>query len=287
MLSGYCLPAEQQDEMQLRFESLVESGNFAYAPLKSRTTAPSCALCPATITASRAARDMPLYETSAALLEPLTRAGLCTAWDATAACCQPRLGGRNGGDVPLLSAVVDAAEKAANIDASRIYVVGIANGGFMALRLACELGDRLAGVIAFASGLYANECTRPRSLPSMIIIQGDADVVVPYAGGKGSNGVPFPGHEETVSIFRGLLNCSGSATSSQFTAAPDRGRMETFPNQPLTVYEDAWRCAARKPGGPARSLEGWRIANGQHFANPEPSAQIFQRALHEIMSMAV
>jgi poly(3-hydroxybutyrate) depolymerase len=185
MLSGYCLPADgeykrvrllltpcaEQETMQLNYLTKMSQYGFAYAPLKSSKTASVCDLCPATVSAARAAQGMPLYAASALLLEPLTRAGLCTAWDATAACCQPQLGGKGGGDVALINAVI-AAAKAAVPSVQKIYLVGIANGGFMALRVACEIGEQLSGVLAYASGLYPHQCARPEAAPSMVLMQG-------------------------------------------------------------------------------------------------------------------
>ena len=282
MMSGYCLPADTQDSMQLSYLSKMAEWGFAYAPLKSHLTAPVCDLCPATIAAAQQAGDMPLYGPSARLLEPLTRAGLCTAWDATPACCQPKLGGANGGDVPLISAVIDASLAAMqNIDYSRVYIVGIANGGFMAQRVACEIGSRLAGVIAYASGLYASQCSRPEGAPSMMIMQGDVDVVVPYAGGENSVGQPFPGHVETVGIWKGMLGCADEPhTSSEFTTAKQGGLV---PPPQLEVFTDSWsNCSSR--GGVPRKLDAWRIHEGQHFAVPGTSADIFQRALAEMLT---
>jgi len=269
--------------MQLNYVSKLASLGFAYAPLKSPKTAPVCDLCPATVNASRAAGDMPLYAAGGALLEPLTRRGMCTAWDATSACCQPRSGGRDGGDTPLIAAVI-ASSRAALPSIRRVYIVGVANGGFMALRVACEIGEQLSGVVAYAAGMYASQCAHPERAPSMILVQGEADVVVPYAGGKNSVGVSFPGHAESVGIWRQMLGCDEeSRTELQFTAPPDKGVVEAFPNAPLTVHIDEWsRCSPR--AGAARRLEGWRIANGQHFANHGQSVTIFQRALAEMLS---
>jgi poly(3-hydroxybutyrate) depolymerase len=226
---------------------------------------------------------MPLYGPSARLLEPATRAGLCSAWDATAACCQPKLGGANGGDTPLISAVIDASLAALpSIDPKRVFIVGIANGGFMAQRVACEIGDRLAGVLAYASGLYASQCAKPEKAPSMLIMQGDVDVVVPYAGGKNSIGNPFPGHVETVGIWKGMLRCQEAPhSSSSFRTVKQEGLL---PPPQLDVFTDSWsNCSSRAGGGGARKLDAWRIQNGQHFAMPGTSADIFQRALAEML----
>ena len=108
---------------------------------------------------------------------------------------------------------------------------------------------------------------------------------MPFAGGKNSVGEPFPGHEETVNIWQQLLRCTGGSTQSQYTAPPDsRSSVEAFPNAPLTVFKKAWsNCSAR--GGVTRQLEALRIQNGQHFANPGQSSDIFQRALGDLLGL--
>lgn len=69
-------------------------------------------------------------------------------------------------------------------DASRVYITGISNGGFMAARLACQLPNRIAAVAIVAATLDVGEgydLTAP--LPAMYI-HGTKDPIVSYNGGK-------------------------------------------------------------------------------------------------------
>ena len=45
--------------------------------------------------------------------------------------------------------VIDKLIEEYKVDKNRIYVVGWSNGGTMAYRLACEMSDRIAGVISY------------------------------------------------------------------------------------------------------------------------------------------
>jgi Phospholipase/Carboxylesterase len=268
MLSGFCLPADQQDSIQLRYSDLVHSHGFIYAPLRSARVARTCSLCPTTVRAADAMQNMPLYSATARLLEVTSAAGQCTAWDATSACCVPERAGRDGGDVPLIQAVIAKVQSIAPVDSTRIYVVGIANGGFMALRLACELGDQLAGVVAYASSLYSQQCARTHGLPPLLHVWGEIDVVVPFNGGYNSAGVPFPGFVESNQIWAGMAGCNSGTQNSSFVAKGSSN------DAALTVEVSKYTGC---------DLERWRISNGQHFALPATSAVIFQKALTDFL----
>jgi poly(3-hydroxybutyrate) depolymerase len=63
----------------------------------------------------------------------------CPSWDGSDACCNPELAGK-GDDVQYVLSVVEAITAKYNVDMSRIYLMGIATGGFMVNRIACEAG---------------------------------------------------------------------------------------------------------------------------------------------------
>lgn len=267
MLSGFCLPADMQDNIQLRYADLVESHQFLYVPLRSAHIARTCALCPTTVRAADAMGNMPVYSATARLLEVTSAMGSCTAWDATSACCVPERAGRHGGDVPLIASVIKKVMSVTAVDERRIYVVGIANGGFMALRAACELGTQLAGVVAYASALYSHECAMTHGLPPLLLIHGSDDVVVPFDGGINSAGVPFPGFMEEQNIWAALDGCTGGIRNSSWIAKAGN-------NNPLNIEVQQYNGC---------DFESWKIIHGQHFALPDTSYVIFQKALTEFL----
>ncbi len=77
------------------------------------------------------------------------------------------------------------------VDAKRIYATGFSNGGMLASRLACRLGDRIAAVVPVA-GVYrpGEECSR---LAPIMAIHGTLDDVVPFNGGTIIGIVPYEG----------------------------------------------------------------------------------------------
>ena len=128
---------------------------------------------------------MPFYAASARLLQPVTAMGACTAWDATSACCVPSSAGRDGGDVPMLREVISRTKERFPVDASRIYVVGIANGGFLAARLACEMPQLFAGILVYAAGFDAAQCTSSQNARvPLLLMHGDEDELVPESDSR-------------------------------------------------------------------------------------------------------
>ena len=67
------------------------------------------------------------------------------------------------GDVDKLAKTLDAVERVACIDPSRVYVSGISNGGFMATVLACRMANRIAAAALFAPGSAASATAHPRA----------------------------------------------------------------------------------------------------------------------------
>ncbi len=88
-------------------------------------------------------------------------------------------------DVAFIRRLIDFMLTEYRIDSNRVYVAGMSNGGFMTMRLACELSDKIAAVAAVAatvdSAVDAN-CQATKAMPVMLIT-GDKDRLVPVNGG--------------------------------------------------------------------------------------------------------
>ncbi len=88
-------------------------------------------------------------------------------------------------DVGLIAALIDREIATDHADPCRVFIMGMSNGGIMTLRLAVELGPRLAGVAAVSASMAAQTRVPPPSHPlSVMMICGTKDPLVPYAGGE-------------------------------------------------------------------------------------------------------
>lgn len=110
--------------------------------------------------------------------------GLGNSWNA-GVCCGSAVT-NNEDDVGFIRAMVTAIEAEASVDASRIYVTGLSNGGAMTHRLACEAADVFAAAapLAFPTPYtdFANQCQPSRPIP-LLLSMGLTDVLIEYSGG--------------------------------------------------------------------------------------------------------
>lgn len=87
-------------------------------------------------------------------------------------------------DAQYLVDLLDDLSGDLNIDMNRVYVGGLSNGGYMALRMSCEVSDRFAAFASVAgSGYQGLEEICDDSAPApILIIHGTADGIVPWDG---------------------------------------------------------------------------------------------------------
>jgi polyhydroxybutyrate depolymerase len=124
-------------------------------------------------------------------------------------------------DVGFFGALIDWASANFTLDLQRIYATGPSNGGMMAYRLAFELSDRVAAVAGILANLPANsECiAQPLNVASVFIMNGTADLFMPYGGGQVSlNRGLVLSAEQTRDYWRTFL---GTAPIPQHTVFPD------------------------------------------------------------------
>jgi poly(3-hydroxybutyrate) depolymerase len=114
-------------------------------------------------------------------------------WNA-GGCC----GDDTANDLLYLRQVVTAVEGLANIDRSRVYVVGMSNGGMMAYRAVCEEPDIFAAAGVVAGALMPGVNCAHTDI-HVIEIHGTRDNVVPLHGGKGYDGIVFPAQSTDLS----------------------------------------------------------------------------------------
>ncbi len=88
-------------------------------------------------------------------------------------------------DIGFIPALIDDLSSQYSIDPDQVYLSGMNSGGAMALRLACEMPDRFAGVAvvdALTWNFHVDECPAASDLVSLLILIGQEDAQYPIEG---------------------------------------------------------------------------------------------------------
>jgi polyhydroxybutyrate depolymerase len=85
-------------------------------------------------------------------------------------------------DVGFANELIERVATVACVDATRVFAVGVSNGGGLAARVGCELSDRVAGIVVVAGGFRRLPACRPSRPVSVLEIHGTNDASVPYRG---------------------------------------------------------------------------------------------------------
>lgn len=159
-------------------------------------------------------------------------------------------------DVAFVRALVAELIQDGVADPARIYVTGPSNGGMMTLRLVCEAADLFAAaapIIASLPAELAETCKPARAVP-VLIMNGTADPLVPYAGGevgRFTRGGSVLSTDATLALLRNFNGCSGA---SEQQTLPD---LDTNDGSKVTI--ERWtRCASGAP------VVLYRIDGGGH-----------------------
>jgi len=89
-------------------------------------------------------------------------------------------------DVDFIDKLISWFSGNFKIDRQRIYAAGISNGGHMSLRLAVELGDKIAAVGAVCAAMpdpSKSKCPEPNDEVGVLYMVGTIDPVLPFEGG--------------------------------------------------------------------------------------------------------
>jgi polyhydroxybutyrate depolymerase len=136
-------------------------------------------------------------------------------------------------------------------DASRVYVTGMSNGGFMSSRLACELNSRIAAIAVVGASMDKNVDYHPNKPIPIMYIQGTKDPLVPFEGGamKGAGGEIY-GHEDILKRWADTDHCDNTPVIT---------------NLPLIVH-DGTSIIKEEYSNPVTGVKviGYTVTNGGH-----------------------
>ncbi|MBV9395263.1 MAG: alpha/beta hydrolase fold domain-containing protein [Methylobacteriaceae bacterium] len=128
-------------------------------------------------------------------------------------------------DIDFLGILLDRLIANGTADRRKIFVVGSSTGGMLALRIACErAGEAYAGMATIIANLpadIAESCQPPKPIPLMVI-NGTANPIMPYAGGTTKitdSKVDVVSTEATLAPFAKADGCGEGRTT---IALPDR-----------------------------------------------------------------
>jgi poly(3-hydroxybutyrate) depolymerase len=139
---------------------------------ESPEAAPSAASQPAGVSLLRTKRGAAVVEDGKAFSTVTTSSA--RAWNAGDCCAAS-----TADDVKYLRDVVTAVEKRTPIDHRRVYVIGLSNGGMMALKAICDAPDVFAAAGSVAGPYLGTSCKRP----VWIHLHDATDPIVPFYGG--------------------------------------------------------------------------------------------------------
>ena len=134
-------------------------------------------------------------------------------------------------DIAFFNQMLDQLPSKFSVDTSRVYAVGLSEGGFMSLRLGCALGDRIAAIAAVGAAMPKTMiCLPPRSVP-LVMINGTADPVVRYGGGTEQNlRLTTLSVEDTAKAWAKINRCAEKPEHSKLPTAKGgtEAKVETY-----------------------------------------------------------
>jgi polyhydroxybutyrate depolymerase len=171
-------------------------------------------------------------------------------------------------DVKIVRAIVEYLAAHHQIDRRRIFATGTSNGGIFCHYLAAHAADLFAAVAPVIGGLA--EPVAPKFKPSepisLLVLQGDADPLVPIQGGAIANrdrGGRIIATEEMLQLY---VKHNGITGKPVVETPPD--------NDP----NDGCRTVIRRypPGIDGVKVEYWLIQGGGHTmpGRPTPAAAV-------------
>ncbi|HUP87391.1 MAG TPA: PHB depolymerase family esterase [Acidimicrobiales bacterium] len=124
-------------------------------------------------------------------------------------------------DVAFTLALLDDLEARLCVDAERVFATGMSNGGALSSVLACRASSRIAAAGAVAAMIFVPPCDDGGPPAPFVGMMGDADPVVPFAGGRvNCCGNPtIPGAEDTVQKFADRAGCDAHASDVRPSAS--------------------------------------------------------------------
>lgn len=153
---------------------------------------------------------------------------------------------RNLDDVGFGRAIVDALVAERQIDRHRVYAFGYSNGGHMAMRLAAQAPDLVAGIIVANANVPTPQNMGWDLSPALassqtrvVLMEGSQDPINPYAGGR----VTIFGFGDRGTVLSSADSARWFAQRAGLALAPVSDTLRTLGG--LAVQQQDWGVPSR------------------------------------------
>ena len=89
-------------------------------------------------------------------------------------------------DIGFLNNLIDSLVATERVDAKRVYMTGMSNGGMMTFRAALQLSGKIAAIAPVVGAMFGDETPPPLAMP-VLMFNSRIDEIVPMDGGRGVN----------------------------------------------------------------------------------------------------
>jgi polyhydroxybutyrate depolymerase len=169
-------------------------------------------------------------------------------------------------DQAFIAQLVEQMAANAGIDPARVYLFGYSNGGHMAMRVAQERPQSVAGIAAVAANLATDDncIAQPQNQPvRVLLVNGSVDPISPYNGGQ----VTVFGFASRGTVRSAEATAQYFAELAQAELQPVKTIEAAFDNDPTSVLEQTWS----RDGQPQVTLLS--VKGGGHVI-PQPYARM-------------
>ncbi len=147
--------------------------------------------------------------------------GLNNSWNA-GSCCPPS-SQQKIDDAGFINMLLVKLKKDLPVNDSRVYAIGVSNGGMLAYRLACDFPEDFAAIASLAGTSVVEGCNATRPV-SVLEVHGTGDEVIPYNNTtRSESALPvrpavdaisyWAQHDRTVSVQRQQVANNVTATT--------------------------------------------------------------------------
>ncbi|MGI9205627.1 MAG: alpha/beta hydrolase family esterase [Woeseiaceae bacterium] len=116
-------------------------------------------------------------------------------------------------DVGFVEKMLDEVVAEFRTDPARTYLLGVSNGGMMALRLGCNLPERFAAIAPIIGQLAPGYACGPTHDVPLLHLFGGQDDTVRFDGKPGGDGFIYATAEKTAKVWADALACDVGPTT--------------------------------------------------------------------------